>query len=432
MTAERIDETCGQDRSSIKREVKTKPRAEDCGLITADSLIMNFMTRITQSSWRRILLPVAVLALVLIAAATAGQPAARGQKTPEGLSAAEFARLINELSEEGGYFRSDNFTSNEDSYLHVVDKLRQLGATGGAYIGVGPEQNFTYIAKVRPRIAFIVDIRRQAVIQHLMYKAIFQLAPDRIHFLSLWLSRPLPKDKAPTEKTPLNEMLTFFGNTPASEQAYTANLAAIRKAIREDFQFPLSESDLAKLEYVYKSFRDQGLEIGFQMGGPNRGFMGGFPNLKELIAQTDLNGKVGNFLTRADDYDFVRGLHRKNLIIPVVGDFAGKKALAAVGEYLRKNGYTVTAFYTSNVEMILFNGGLFAAFVENVSKLPINDRSLFIRAAFDRYAHPAQVPGHRLITLLQPMTVFLKDIDEGRYQNYRDLITTHYIAGEKP
>jgi hypothetical protein len=29
------------------------------------------------------------------------------------------------------------------------------------------------------------------------------------------------------------------------------------------------------------------------------------------------------------------------------------------------------------------------------------------------------------------MTVFLKDFDEGRYQNYRDLITTHYIAGEK-
>ena len=48
------------------------------------------------------------------------------------LSAAEFARLFRDLSEEGGYFRSDNFTSNETSYLHVVDKLRELGATGGA------------------------------------------------------------------------------------------------------------------------------------------------------------------------------------------------------------------------------------------------------------------------------------------------------------
>jgi hypothetical protein len=381
-----------------------------------------------------------VSAFLLIIAATValGQTAARAPKAPESLSAAEFARLINELSEEGGFFRSDNFTSNEDSYLHVVDKLRELGATGGAYIGVGPEQNFTYIAKVRPRIAFIVDIRRQAMIQHLMYKAIFHLAPDRIQFLSRLLSRPLPKDKAPTEKSTVNEILAFFSDAPASEQAYTANLAAIRKAIKEDFQFTLSEDDQTRLEYVYKSFRDQGLEIGFQIarpgspGGGNRGgLMGGFPSLKELITQTDLNGKTGNFLASADDYDFVRGLHRKNLVIPVVGDFAGKKALAAVGDFLRKNGFMVTAFYTSNVEMILFNESKFTAFVENVRKLPVNDRSLFIRAAFNRYGHPAQTPGSRLVTLLQQITVFLKDFDEGRYQSYRDLITTHYIAGEK-
>ena len=57
--------------------------------------------------------------------------------------------------------------------------------------------------------------------------------------------------------------------------------------------------------------------------------------VKEIIAETDLNGKQGNFLASVDDYEFVRGLQRKNLIIPVVGDFAGKKALAGVGEYLR-------------------------------------------------------------------------------------------------
>ena len=121
------------------------------------------------------------------------QAATQTVKQPESLSAAEFSRLSREMSEEGGYFRSDNFTSNETAYLTVVDKLKQLGASGGAYIGVGPEQNFTYIAKVRPRIAFIIDIRRQAVLQHLVYKAVFHLAPDRVQFLSLLLSRPLPR-----------------------------------------------------------------------------------------------------------------------------------------------------------------------------------------------------------------------------------------------
>jgi hypothetical protein len=381
-------------------------------------------------SQRSRLLSASVLALALVAAAiVAGPSASRGQGQPESLSATEFSRLVRELSEEGGYFRSDNFTSNETPYLHVVDKLRQLGATGGAYIGVGPEQNFTYIAKVRPRIAFIVDIRRQAMIQHLMYKAIFHLSSNRVQFLSRLLSRPLPKGKAPAPDAPVNDILNFFSQAPGDAKAYAANLSAIRKVIRKDFRFPLSEQDQASLDYVYKSFYAEGLDIAYRVDG----FRGGnFPTLRDLIVQTDMNGKLGNFLASSEDYEFVRGLHRKNLIIPVVGDFAGKQALAAVGEYLRKNGFTVTVFYTSNVEQYLFGGGSFDAFVGNVRKLPITDQSLFIRSASGRYGHPERLPGHRSVTLMQKMTVFLRDYSEGRYQSYYDLVTTNYIAPDRP
>jgi hypothetical protein len=372
------------------------------------------------------------LALTMLSVACAvASPRQLLWRTPgqaQSLSAKEFARLVRDLSEEGGYFRSDNFTSNETSYLHVVDKLRQLGATGGAYIGVGPEQNFTYIAKVRPRIAFIVDIRRQAMIQHLMYKAIFHLAPTRVAYLSLLLSRSLPKEKAPSPDASVNEILSYFSQAPADEVAYASNLAVIRKTIRDDFQVQLSEGDQASLDYVYRNFRNDGLEIAYRMEGMRGGW---FPSLKELIVQPDQNGKLGNFLANKEDYEFVRDLHRRNLIIPVVGDFAGNKALAAVGDYLRKNGFTVTAFYTSNVEQYLFQGGVFGGFVENVRKLPLGDRSLFIRAVPNtRFSHPAQLPGHRTTTLLQQMTVFLKDFDEGRYQTYNDLVMTHYIAAE--
>ena len=352
-------------------------------------------------------------------------PGRTGQ--PESLSAAEFSRLIRDLSEEGGYFRSDNFTSNETAYLTVVDKLRQLGGTGGAYLGVGPEQNFTYIAKIRPRIAFIVDIRRQAIIQHLMYKAVFHLSPNRLQFLSRLLSRPLTKD-APSADASINDILAYLNKTSADEPTYAANLIAIRKAIQEDFQFPLNDSDQASLEYVYKNFRSDGLDIAFRIEGS---FSGYFPTLKDLILQPDQHGKLGNFLATADDYDFVRGMHRKNLIIPVVGDFGGKKALGAVGDYLRKTGFTVTAYYTSNVEQYLFDDNLFAAFANNVRKLPINEKSLFIRSVSQRYYHPALLAGHRSTTFLQQMTVFLKDFDAGRYQSYRDLITTNYIAPDK-
>ncbi|MBI4456719.1 MAG: hypothetical protein HY644_12580 [Acidobacteria bacterium] len=382
-----------------------------------------------RSGWRS-LLPASILALVLIASAgmTAWQSASRRQAQIEGLSAAEFARLIREFSEADGYFHSDNFVSNETSYLHVVDKLRQLGASRGAYIGVGPEQNFTYIGKLHPRIAFIVDVRRQAMIQHLMYKAVFHFSSNRVQFLSRLLSKPLPKENAPLPDASIYELVTFFDRLPADDRTYTANLARIRKVIQEDFQFPLSERDQASLEYVYKNFRNQGLDIAYRMGGWWGSY---FPTLKDLVTETGLHGELGNFLASTKDYDFVRGLHRRNLIIPVVGDFAGKKALAAVGDYLRKGGFTVATFYTSNVERYLFDGR-FAAFVNNVRKLPINDRSLFIRSIAGGYRHPARLPGHRSATLLQPMRVFLRDFDEGRYQSYWDLATTHYIGVEKP
>ncbi|HKQ73306.1 MAG TPA: hypothetical protein VJ810_06235 [Blastocatellia bacterium] len=352
-------------------------------------------------------------------------------KTPdrlESLPAAEFSRLVRDLSEDGGYFRSDNFTSNETAYLTIVDKLRQHGASGGAYIGVGPEQNFTYIAKIRPQIAFIVDIRRQAIIQHLMYKAIFHLSPDRVQFLSRLFSRPLSKDKTPKPSATIHEIIAAFSQAVADEKAYTANLAAIRKVIEDEFQFPLSGEDPKYLDYVYRSFRQDGLDISYRMDDTRGGY---FPTLKDLIIQTDLNNKLGNFLASNEDYDFVRNMHRKNLIIPVVGDFGGKKALRAVGDYLRKNGFTVTAFYTSNVEQYLFQNDAFTAFANNVRTLPISDRSLFIRSATGRFPHPARLPNHRASTLLQQMTIFLKDFDEGSYKTYYELISIHYIGPDK-
>lgn len=409
------------------------------------------MNLIEFRSYRNLWQALVVSFSLFIAATTAvGQTASRTEKQPDSLSAAEFTRLINELSEEGGSFPSDNFTSNESSYLKVTARLRQLGATGGAYIGVGPEQNFSYIARIRPRIAFIVDIRKQAIIQHLMYKAIFQLAPTRLQFLSLLFSKPLPHESrahlyprnVPTPNDPVTDFMSFFSYVPTDEKAYSDNLAAIKRVIREDLKFPLDATDETTLIYVYNSFRTNGLEIGFRLngrrdggglaGGRFSGSLGAFPAFKDLMIETDTSGKRCGFLASEEDYDFVRSLHRKNLIIPVVGDFAGKKALAAVGDYLRKYDYTVTAFYTSNVEMVLFRGGIFDGFANNVKKLPVNDRSLIIRAAFSRYEHPARLPDYGTFTLLQQIPVFLRDFDEGIYKSYTDLINTHYISAEKP
>jgi len=354
----------------------------------------------------------------------------RAASSAPAIPSAEFARLVQQFSEEGGYFQSDNFTSNETAYLRIVSRFQELGVSGGAYVGVGPEQNFTYIAKIRPSIAFIVDIRRQAMIQHLMYKAIFHHAETRAQFLAWLFSEPIPGRGALRANVPVEDLIAYVTMSPATPEAFEANLATLRRTIEREFRFPLSSADEESLRYVYSAFFHGNLRISFRFGprGYPSAWSGGFPGLRDLLVATDENGSKGNFLASEADYQFVRSLHRRNRIIPVVGDFAGPRALAAVGSYLRKNGYTVSAFYTSNVEQFLFGNDVYARFAENVRKLPINEHSVFIRAVrsgWDR--HPAALPGHRMTPMLQRLAVFLRDFDAGLLQDYWSLTTTHYI-----
>jgi hypothetical protein len=99
---------------------------------------------------------------------------------------------VESASEAGGTFESENWISNETGVQSVIPRRQQLTKPGGVYIGVGPEQNFTYVAALRPKIAFIIDIRRQNTLQHLVYKVLFEISPDRAAFLSRLFSRTQP------------------------------------------------------------------------------------------------------------------------------------------------------------------------------------------------------------------------------------------------
>ncbi|MBI3933986.1 MAG: hypothetical protein HY316_04790 [Acidobacteria bacterium] len=373
---------------------------------------------------RRLVILILAFALGAALPAQSQQTASFKQSQTASIPAAEFSRIVQTFSEEGGYFQSDNFTSNETSYLHVVPKLKELGVSGGAYIGVGPEQNFTYIAKVRPSIAFIIDIRRLAVIQHLFYKAVFHLAKDRAEFFSLLFSRSLSEDRRETKGTVLG-LMSYIYHAPDDRALLNTNLRTIRQTIEHDFKIPLSSEDKEGLTYIgYVFWR---MNLGVSWGS-------GFPSLADLIMETDLDGNSGNFLATEEDYQFLRNLQEQNRIIPVVGDFGGSQGLAAIAGYLKENGYTVSAFYTSNVEEYLYGDGKFGGFVANVRRLPINNRSVFIRAVkayLGLDPHPAWVSGYRMITLLEKIPVFMDDYDHGRYRDYWDLVLTHYIEGTK-
>src|SRR5436309_1156648 len=111
---------------------------------------------------------------------------------PKELNDETFRKMISEFSEPGGYFMYENFLSNERSYQDPIPALKKAAKPGGVYLGVGPEQNFTYIAAIRPQIAFIIDIRRQNMLELLMYKTLFGLAANRAEFVSLLFSRNPP------------------------------------------------------------------------------------------------------------------------------------------------------------------------------------------------------------------------------------------------
>ena len=343
---------------------------------------------------------------------------ARAQSLPARLTDQQFWKFVTEASEADGFFQSDNLVSNELTLQQIIPELLKERSPGGVYLGVGPDQNFTYIAAMRPRAAFIVDIRRGAMLQHLMYTALFELADSRAGFVSLLFSRPRPA-RVSDDALPMQILEAFYPVT-ADSTMYWRTLKSIKDHLTKQHGFSLSEDDFAGIEYVFTSFYLGGPDISYNYGaGFGRGR--GMPSFADLMVATDAEGLNRGFLATEQQYDVVRQLHLRNLIIPVVGDFAGPKAMRAVGEFLRANGAVVSAIYTSNVEQYLFRDPhKWRQYYENVATLPVDSSSTFVRAIFT-FGYSGGGSGARSVTMLQPVLELLKAYREGKIQSYFDV-----------
>lgn len=337
-----------------------------------------------------------------------------------------FATLVARLSEDGGFFDSDNLVSNEATYLHVLGAMRALQVRGGAYIGVGPEQNFSYIAQVRPTVAYLLDIRRDNLLQHLWFKALFALAGDRTEYLSLMLGRRLPDNRSLRGK-PIDDVLAFFDTVPPSPAYHAANARRIERAVI-GFGVPLADVELAAIASIHQAFVEEGLTLRFTSHNrPARYF---YPTLRDLILERDLEGSRANYLVRDEDFAFVKRLHARDRIIPVTGDLAGPHALRAIGRDIAARGERVSAFYVSNVEFYLMRQGNFEQFADNAATLPRDAHSVVIRSLFGglyRMDHPQSVPGYFSTQLLQTLESFASEHADGGYRSYRDIVTKHQI-----
>jgi hypothetical protein len=332
-------------------------------------------------------------ALVFVGASVCLLPGFRAtaQPLPARISDSQFWKLSTDMSEQDGTFRSDNLLSNELSFQYVIPTLLAKAKQGRVYMGVGPEQNFTYIAALKPAMVFIVDIRHGNLDVQLMYKALFELSKDRADFVSRLFSRKRPDGL--TANSSAREIFDAISDVESSKELFDANLKAIEDHLQKDHEFPLSMGDLEGIEWALGNYYRFGPGINYNssaseaapdivgatgFGRRNGGFGG--VTYADLMVADDGNSQFRSYLANEENFLFLKDLESKNLLIPVVGDFGGQKALREVAKYLKSIDAVVSAFYLSNVEQYLSQDGKTAAFLSNVATLPLDQTSTFIRS----------------------------------------------------
>jgi hypothetical protein len=338
-----------------------------------------------------------------------------------------FARLVASLSEPGGFFDSDNLISNETSYLHVLDAMRRTGVRGGAYLGVGPDQNFSYIAAVRPSIALMIDIRRDNMLEHLLFKALFAMSRTRMEYLGLLLGRPAPGNLDAWRSKSIEEIVEYFDHMPSTPGLASSTETAIEQRIAE-LGLDLSPAEVETIRRIRMAFVSDSLSIRYSsLGRAPRPY---HPTYRMLLLEKDRSGRQANYLATEDAFQYLKGMQARNLIVPVVGNLAGDSAMTRVSRFLAARGDTVSAFYVSNVEQYLMRDGTFAKFAANVKLLPHNRRSVMIRSFFGTpfgSGHPLNVPGHTSTSMLQTIDSLLGEVASGSLRSYFDLVGRNYL-----
>jgi hypothetical protein len=206
-----------------------------------------------------------------------------------------------------------------------------------------------------------------------MYKALFELSADRAEFISRLFSLKPTRLRVTSSVRLL--FFTYWGR-PGIRSLYDQNLAAIRTQLMSRHQFPLTQDDLNWIEYVLGAFSKDGLRINYSrrlesLGNPQN------PAFSELMTATDATGQPRSFLASEESFQFVKALQTKNLVVPLVGNFAGPRAIRAVGGYLREHNATVSLFYGSNVYGYLKPPETLA-FCRNLASLPHDAESLYV------------------------------------------------------
>ena len=219
-------------------------------------------------------------------------------------------------------------------------------------------------------------------------------------------------------------MFDAFNRAPSNEKLFAEEPAGRPRSPVKRHGFTLSADDRRSIDYIYRAFYSEGPDLRYSFPRQQVGARW-FPNYVELMTKTDLGGQNHSYVANEENYRLLREFERNNLLVPLVGDFGGDKALQSVGRYLREHGATANFFYTSNVEQYLFQTDAWQKYYKNVARLPLDNNSTFIRAYFNmgfRFPPGIITPDLHSVQLLDPIPGLLNAFHAGELQTYDDLV----------
>ena len=304
---------------------------------------------------------------------------------------------------ETGPAGADNFLTNEDSFPRICGRIARE-VPPGVYLGVGPDQNLTYLAHARPSRAFVVDFRRKNMLVHLLHKALFTLSDDRAGYLSRLTARGLDARA---------DDLIASADAARFDRSRLVKVVAEVRATVEPLAL-LGPADWPLLATIQARLAGPGLSARF-LALPM------YPTLGRLIRTPDAEGRPAHFLATEALYREVRDLQRAGRVAPIVGDYGAAGGLDRLGEWLRNRGELVAFIYISDVEDFSIRNGRFDTYIRNLQSLPLAGGARLARTSTRPIENAARVRGDSSTTTLTPVAKLLADAKAGRIRRPADL-----------
>lgn len=299
-------------------------------------------------------------------------------------------------------YKCDCFVTSEVKYNEIISKCSPSESDNEqVYIGLGPCQNFTYISNYRPKFAIIFDARIDNLIEHLMFKVIFEHCETPLEFLEMLFSRKINKELIKGKDYNANNLISVFEEGQVDEKLYIEN----KKIIKDYFitQWNANNDIIITLDKILDEFYRRQLTITSVNESALKNL--DIPSYKEIILASNSSNSNFHFLTSIERYEYVRKMHLENKIIPILGNIIDLKTIEKIKKILDKIQLKISMIYLSNMEEFLINRytikndkitswdnkeGLlkenyliiYEKLIRSLEQLPITDNCLLIRFFF--------------------------------------------------